>query len=125
MREYVSPAELKAYADICKSVADTDAARGAAGTGNASLPPPPPRLTLDLVDLVAAEAARVEQQQKRDSEGTYIFITDPINTRDMTGAQNLSWLKLEHFITEGRSSNELTNYDTKYMDEIYSNHTRF
>ncbi|CAN0115671.1 unnamed protein product, partial [Laminaria digitata] len=47
---------------------DADAARGAVGVGGASLPPPPPRVRLDLVDLVAAEAARAEQQQRRDCE---------------------------------------------------------
>lgn len=97
MRDYVSPAELKAYADLCKSVADADAARGAVGIGGASLPPPPPRTTLDLVDLVAAEAAR----ERRDCEGAYSYV-NPTNLEDKSetyGAVTLGGMTLFSSLT--------------------------
>ena len=59
MREYVSPEELNAYADLCKAAAEADVARGAKAVGGANLPPAPPRVTLTLNDLAAAEEARV------------------------------------------------------------------
>lgn len=63
MRDYVSPEELKAYADLCKSAAEADAARGAKTMGGTSLPPAPPRVTLTLNDLAAAEEARAGGRQ--------------------------------------------------------------
>lgn len=63
MRDYVSPEELKAYADLCKSAAEADAARGGKAIGDANLPPAPPRVTLILNDLAAAEESRVELQK--------------------------------------------------------------
>lgn len=65
MRHYVSPEELNAYADLCKSAADADAARGA------HLPPAPPRITLTLNDLVTAEEARMGLGQGSTVEGAY------------------------------------------------------
>lgn len=62
MRDYVSPEELNAYAVLCNSVAEADAARGAKAVGESNLPPAPPRLTLGLNDLLAAEAARAENE---------------------------------------------------------------
>lgn len=69
MRDYVSPAELNAYADLCVSVADADAATGAKTAGHSKLPPAPRRVTLGLNDLAAAEAARQEQQDACDLRG--------------------------------------------------------
>eukprot|EP00752_Nemacystus_decipiens_P009571 g8551.t1 len=59
MRHYVSPEELNTYADLCRSAAEADAARGAKAIGGGNLPPAPPRATLTLNDLAAAEEARV------------------------------------------------------------------
>lgn len=70
MRHYVAPEELNAYADLCKSAAEADAARGAKAVGDANLPPAPPRETLTLNDLAAAEEARVALGQDSAVEGT-------------------------------------------------------
>lgn len=58
MREYVSPAELNAYSDLCNSVAAANTAKGPTEVGAAKLPPAPVRLTLGLSDLADAEAAK-------------------------------------------------------------------
>lgn len=67
MRDYVSPTELDIYSDICRSIADANAAKGAKGALNKKPPPPPPRATLSLSDLAAAESWQAEQKQAGDS----------------------------------------------------------
>lgn len=69
MRDYVSPEELTAYTDLCKSAAEADAARGGKANGGSTLPPAPSRVTLTLNDLAAAEEARVGLQQGSKNEG--------------------------------------------------------
>lgn len=68
MRDYVSPEELRTYADLCNAVAEADAARGGKAIGDSNLPPAPPRVTLTLNDLAAAEEARVGLQQGSTNE---------------------------------------------------------
>ncbi|CAM9684699.1 unnamed protein product [Scytosiphon promiscuus] len=66
MRDYVSPEELTSYANLCRSAAEADATRGGKAIGDVTLPPAPPRVTLSLDDLAAAEEAKVALQVQQD-----------------------------------------------------------
>lgn len=70
MRNYVSPEELDAYADLYNA----EVAKQAGGYANsvlANLPRAPRRVTLSLKDLGAAEAARAAGTLAVDPEGTW------------------------------------------------------
>lgn len=72
LRDYVSPAELDAYAGLlCASDMSCDSATGVKAIGSFELPPPPPRRTLTLNDLATAEAVR--EDPRRDSFPTGIW----------------------------------------------------
>ena len=72
MRDHVLPAEFDVYANLCRSVKDSDAAGNGKVVGHSELPIAPPQPILTLDDLAAAEAARKELQRACSPAGTVI-----------------------------------------------------